>query len=47
MRIRRIHAIEIARAVERETRHQSRMGKRERLPLFKRWFLNVRKAIGK
>ena len=47
MRVRRIHAIQIARAVERETRHQSRLGKGERLPLFKRWFLNVRKAIGR
>ena len=47
MKMRRIHAIQIARAVERETRHQSRLGKVQRLPLFKRWFLNVRKAIGR
>ena len=47
MKIRRIHAIEIARAVERETRHRSRLGKRERVPLFKRWFLGMRKAIGR
>ena len=46
MRVRRIHAIQIARELEQATRRGSRLTKRERLPFFKRWFLGIRKAIG-